>query len=243
MLEYKRAEGKHMKIVWLQHASFEGPGYILEWALQKGHAMNGVLLCDNQPLPIIDSFDLLVVMGGPMGVYDTDTYPWLAAEKRFLRDAVAAGKPVLGICLGAQLLADALGAGIKKNRHREIGWFDIKLSDEARQTRLGRRLPQTFTAFHWHGDTFDIPSGAVHLASSAACANQGFIWNDRVIALQFHNEVTAASIQSLSQACGGELDGTRFVQNSAKITDPAPVKEANRVMAVILDAIAAGLQP
>lgn len=223
-----------MKIVWLQHESFEGPGYIREWADARGHGISGVMAFERHPLPSLDSFDLLVVMGGPMSVHDDTLFPWIMNEKRLLRDAIVAGKSVLGICLGAQLLADALGAGVRKNLYREIGWFDVRLSGAGRKTRLGKLLPKEFRAFHWHGDTFDVPAGAIHLGSSDACANQGFIWADRVVALQFHNEVTADSIRDLSGACMDEIDGSLFVQSLDDITNPASVGGANAVMDIIL---------
>ena len=118
-----------MKIVWIQHESFEGPEYIREWAKNRGHEISGVMAFDNQPLPALDTFDLLVVMGGPMSVHDDAIFPWIQTEKRFLKEAITAGKSILGICLGAQLLADALGAGVRKNLYREIGWFDVRLCD------------------------------------------------------------------------------------------------------------------
>ena len=223
-----------MRIVWLQHESFEGPGYILEWADARGHSAAGVMVYENRPFPQLDSFDLLVVMGGPMGVYDTDVFPWLISEKIFLAQAAAAGKPILGICLGAQLLADVLGAAVKKNPHREIGWYDVSLGVDAKATPLGSLLPEVFTSFHWHGDTFDIPCGAVHLGSSEACRNQGFIWKDRVVGLQFHNEVSADSIRDLAGACFDELDGSRYVQSLELISNPAHLAGANAVMDIIL---------
>ena len=223
-----------MKIVWLQHESFEGPGYIRAWADTHGHEITGVMAFEREPLPNLDSFDLLVVMGGPMSVHDDELFPWIMNEKRFLRDAIVAGKSVLGICLGAQLLADALGAGVRKNLYREIGWFDVRLSGAGKKTRLGKLLPEEFRAFHWHGDTFDVPAGAIHLGSSHACANQGFVWAERVVGLQFHNEVTEDSIRDLSGACMDEIDGSLFVQSLSDITNPAPVPDANRIMETIL---------
>jgi len=112
---------------------------------------------------------------------------------------------VLGICLGAQLMAHVLGAEVKPNASKEIGWFPVGLSEGAKATWLGRVCPESFTPFHWHGDTFGIPDGAVPLGSSAACANQGYLWRERALGLQFHPEVTPASLDSLIGACGGEL--------------------------------------
>jgi GMP synthase-like glutamine amidotransferase len=166
--------------------------------------------------------DWLIVMGGPMGVHDEADLPWLKAEKRAIRAALDRGAAVLGICLGAQLMADALGAAVGRNAHKEIGWHPVELSPEAKSTWLGEIFPAAFTPFHWHGDTFAIPAAAVPLGSSAACRNQGFLWNDRALALQFHPEVTPESLAALAVNCGEELavpggEQGRYVQDDAAL--------------------------
>ncbi|MGL4370676.1 MAG: type 1 glutamine amidotransferase [Spirochaetota bacterium] len=231
-----------MRILWLQHVSFEGPAYIRQWAESHGYPMHGVMMYLHEPLPPVESFDFLIVMGGPMGVYDTDEYPWLIKEKEFLLNAIAAKKTVMGICLGAQLLADVLGAAVRKNPFREIGWYPVTKTSAANCTALGSSLPESFYSFHWHSDTFDIPPSAVHLASSEACRNQGFIWQDRVIGVQFHNEVTYDSLEALCGACSGELDGSRFVQEKFRIQDRGSVYSAHRLMDLILEYCAAHKQ-
>jgi len=223
-----------MRILYLQHVEFEGPAYIRQWAQSKGYPVRGVMVYENETLPPVESFDMLIVMGGPMGVYDADLYPWLIEEKAFILTAIAAKKAVLGICLGAQLVADVLGAKVKKNPHREIGWYPVVKSARAESSPLGRILPETFTPFHWHGDTFDIPAEALLLASSEACRHQGFIWHDRVIGLQFHLEVTYDSIGDLSRACSNELDGSRYVQEPFRLMDRGSAYSAHRIMDLIL---------
>jgi GMP synthase-like glutamine amidotransferase len=193
------------------------------WLRARGHTLTfthfhaGDLPPESGPAP-----DWLIVMGGPMGVHDEASLPWLKAEKRALRAALDRGAAVLGVCLGAQLMADALGAAVTRNAHKEIGWHKVELSPEAKATWLGLAFPEDFTPFHWHGDTFAIPAGAVPLGSSAACRNQGFLWNDRALALQFHPEVTPASLEALAQNCGDELaiaggEHGRYVQDAAAL--------------------------
>jgi GMP synthase (glutamine-hydrolysing) len=176
-----------VNIAVLQHAAFEGPGEIAAWAAQHGHSVSVHHLYRGDPLPRLDAFDLLVVMGGEMNIYQYRDWPWLKAESAFIQSALAHGKRVVGICLGAQLIADALGARVVQNREHEIGWLPITWTDEARAAFPG--LPATSTVLHWHGDTFALAAGATRLASSEACAEQGFFIPGKCLALQFHMEV------------------------------------------------------
>ena len=135
----------------------------------------------------MSDFDWLIILGGPMNIYEEDKYPWLSKEKEFIHQAIASDKIVLGICLGAQLMADVLGGKVQRNVHREIGWFPVKLMPESKASRIFRVLPEEFMALHWHGDTFELPPGAVHTAESQACKNQAFELG-KAIGLQFHLE-------------------------------------------------------
>ncbi len=137
----------------------------------------------------------LVVMGGPMGVYERDRYPFLSREIACIQNILAAGKPVLGICLGSQLMAAALGARVRKNRRREIGWYPVELTEAGRTDPLFRGGPWRPWVFQWHGDTFDLPDGARRLASSPLCRNQAFRWGQNAYALQFHPEVDRAMVR------------------------------------------------
>ena len=173
-----------------------------------------------------------------MGVYDDRKFPWLTREKDFIQSVIDAGKIVLGICLGAQLIADALGAEVYRNPHREIGWFPIHGSNRAKKTVWGTVFPSDLEVFHWHGDTFDIPAGCMPLASSQACQNQGFVAEDRIVALQFHLETTPASATALIKHCGREMDGSMYVQTPSEILSaPSKFQTINRVMEVLLDTI------
>ena len=189
-----------MKLHWLQHVPFEGLGIIEKWTETNGFEISCTRLFASEQLPEIETFDWLVVMGGPMGIYDYEDHPWLPEEKQFIKMAIDADKTVLGICLGAQLIADVLDAKVYPGPQKEIGWFPIQRTEGAPKI-----IPDELTAFHWHGDTFEIPDDAVRLASSEACKNQGFVYNDRVIALQFHLETTPESMEALIENCGDEL--------------------------------------
>ncbi len=224
-----------MRIHHLQHVPFEGLGSMESFLKMRGHQLSSTHLYREQALPDVRNLDWLIIMGGPMGVYDMAEYPWLAAEKTMIHEAIASGKIVLGICLGAQLIADVLGADVVKNKYREIGWFPIHKTDQADQTLLGNVLPPEMDVFHWHGDTFAIPKEAVHLASSEACLHQGFIYQNRVVGFQFHLETTPASAKALTEHCGNEIDGSRYVQDAAAmLSDETRFKQINQVMYAVL---------
>lgn len=191
-------------IHWLQHVPFEGLGSMEGWLLEQGYDLFCTRLWADDPLPPADSFTGLIVMGGPMGVYDHGEYPWLSAEKEFLREVIDRGTPTLGICLGAQLLADVLGAKVTANPEKEIGWFPVTRSDEVPET-LASVLPDRLTVFHWHGDTFALPEDAVTLYSSKACVNQAFLYENHVLGLQFHLEASRESAATLIDNCRSEL--------------------------------------
>ncbi|KJS18228.1 MAG: amidotransferase [Peptococcaceae bacterium BRH_c4b] len=228
-----------MKIHYLQHVPFEGIAYIENWIKVNENEVAGTKLFAGE-IPVADmEFDMLVVMGGPMNIYEEDKYPWLAKEKRYIEKAIAAKKSVLGICLGAQLIADVLGARVYNNSHREIGWHPVYLTPEAKNTAVFNDLPEKFTAFHWHGDTFDIPSGAVRTAASKACPNQAFEYEKRVIGLQFHLESSAGSIAALIRNCGDEIVEGSYIQAREEITAGLKhIEELNSMMDSLLNRLA-----
>jgi len=226
-----------MRIQVLQHVPFEGPAGIADWAATRGHALALTHLYRGDPLPELSGFDRLVVMGGPMGIYDEAHYPWLAPEKGLLRAAIAAGKTIVGICLGAQLLADVLGARVYRNPHKEIGWLPIELTPEGRADPLFAPLAPGLTVYQWHGDTFPLPPGAVHLARSAACEHQAFLSADRLLGLQFHLEATPESLAALVSNCADEIVPGPFVQDAATMlaADRAAYAGINAALFGILD--------
>lgn len=222
-----------MRAHTLQHVPFEGLGSIAPWLAAAGYDVTSTRFYQSAELPDVNEIDLLVVMGGPMSVNDEDQYPWLAAEKRFIRAAVQAGKPVLGVCLGAQLLASAAGARVFANLQKEIGWFPV-------QGIAGVdghfRFPPSATVFHWHGETFDLPAGAVRLAHSDACPNQAFQLGSSVIGLQFHLETTPDSARQLVDNCRDELIPAKYVQSEEQIlaAGEETYQPINRLMGEVL---------
>ena len=225
-----------MRIHYLQHVAFEDPAEIFNWAAARQTVMTGSRLFAGDRAPSPADFDALVVMGGPMNIYEHARYPFLVEEKRAIAEAVAAGRIVVGICLGAQLIADVLGARVQRNRWREIGWLPVRPTPAFANSPLAGLLPGAVEVFHWHGDTFDLPAGAIHLAGSTACAHQAFLYEGRVLGLQFHLETTSASARALIAHCGGEIDGGPFVQGpAAMLADAARFARANALLYRWLD--------
>jgi len=229
-----------MRVHSLQHVPFEGLGSIEPWLLEHATDLRATRLFAGESPPGPDEFDWLIVMGGPMSVHDEHAYPWLTAEKRCIADAIEASKSVLGICLGAQLIADALGQRVYANAEAEIGWFAIRPPDQPGDSPFAAAFSEPSEAFHWHGQTFDLPPGAVHLAQSDACVNQAFCVDDRVLALQFHLETTPESAKALIEHCGDELVTAPFVQTAAEITEDATrFRRINASMRTLLEILAA----
>jgi GMP synthase-like glutamine amidotransferase len=204
------------KIHILQHVPFETPGFFSllpndEFSITISHVYNG------DTLPDFKSYDILVILGGPMNVDEHDLYPWLESEKGYIRRSIEANGKILGICLGAQLIASALGAKVTKNSYKEIGWFPIRKTGSGCNSKLLENVPDSCLAMHWHGDTFDIPDNAQLEASSDACKNQLFTYKNRVIGMQFHFEATEQSINALIDNCGAELVSGKYIQDADTI--------------------------
>jgi GMP synthase-like glutamine amidotransferase len=206
-----------MRVHCLQHVPFEGLGSLADWLAARGLHAATTRLYEGAAPPSADALDWLIVLGGPMSVHDEAQHRWLAPEKRLIAAAIESGKAVLGICLGAQLIASALGAAVRPSPEREIGWFPI----ERVGSGAGWVLPRELEVFHWHGETFELPPGAVHLARSRGCENQAFGLGDRVLGLQFHLETTREAARALIEHCPGDLRPGRFVQDGAEmLRDP-----------------------
>ena len=229
---------KVLRIHYLQHVPFEGLGSIEAWIQAHDYPLSASHLYRGDPLPSLQDFDWLIVMGGPMAVSDEAQYPWLADEQRFIRAAIDAGKHVLGICLGAQLIAAALGARVGPNPQREIGWFPVTSNQQGAADAIATLLNDSLLAFHWHGDTFELPPGCRRLASSEACRNQAFSFEQRVFGFQFHLETTPKSARALIEHCASELDDSRYVQSAHEILAlPKRFTEINNTMSAILSTI------
>ena len=226
-----------MRIQVLQHVPFEGPAGIADWAAGRDHPLAIAHLYRDDPLPALDGFDRLVVMGGPMGIYDERDHPWLVPERAFLAAAIQAGKTIVGVCLGAQLLADVLGAPVVRNAHKEIGWLPIELTREALADPVFGPLSPGLRVYHWHGDTFPLPPGAVHLARSAGCEHQAFVYQGRVLGLQFHLETTPESLAALVRHCANEIVPGPYVQDAAIMlaAGPADYARINAALFGVLD--------
>ncbi len=204
-----------MRIHILQHVPYESPGSITDWAEEKGFPVSYTRFYENGQLPRLEDFDLLVIMGGPMNIYEKDKYPWLMLEKAFIQNCLSAKKKILGICLGSQLLADALGTIVYPNKEKEIGWFPIFKNGAHPVLDL---FPEgEIEAFHWHVDTYDLPGGAVPLFYSEATKNQGFVYEDQVFALQFHWEIRPGTMIELIQHAHNDLTPGIYVQESERM--------------------------
>jgi len=173
-----------------------------------------------------------------MNIYEDEKYPWLKEEKRFIKRMIEEGKIVLGICLGAQLVADVLGGNVHKNDHREIGWHGVSLTPAAKKSDIFGVLPERFVAFQWHGDTFEIPPGAAWMAESEACINQAFQLG-KAVGLQFHLETSMKSIDDLIENCSDELSGGgEYVQSEEEILAHVDIIPGmNGIMARFLDEV------
>ncbi|MCY3752033.1 MAG: type 1 glutamine amidotransferase [Gammaproteobacteria bacterium] len=205
-----------MKAHYLQHVPFEGLGSIKTWLQSMRADVSVTRFFEDPALPEVDALDLLVVMGGPMSVNDETGYPWLAAEKEFIRNAIDKDKAVIGICLGAQLIASAMGAAVYPNREKEIGWFPVT-AEPVGDADDRFSFPRELLVFHWHGETFDLPEGALRLTRSDACENQAFQLGWRVIGMQFHLETTPDAARDIVHHCRDELQLSRYVQSEAEI--------------------------
>jgi GMP synthase-like glutamine amidotransferase len=206
-----------MHAVILQHHPIEGPGNLTPWLANHATSSQLVRLDTGEECPPPEVVDLLIVLGGPMSVNDEGEFPWLLAEKVFIRQVIDRNRPVLGICLGSQLIASALGAEVRANPQKEIGWLPI----EGIEVNAPFAIPTT-TVFHWHGDTFDLPAGAILLARSVACAHQAFCYKEKVLALQFHLETTPELVKLFIENGRDELEPAPFIQSAEAILS-APV--------------------
>jgi len=223
-----------LRIHALYHVDFEELSYIKQWADNKGHHITVTRFYENDPLPAQGSFDWLIIMGGPMSIHDENDFPWLADEKAFIHQSIDAGKTVIGVCLGAQLIADSLGAKVAPSGIKEVGWLPIQLTKQGLKHPLLTDLPKDeFTVFHWHGDGFECPKGATPIAMSHAWANQGFIYQTPkhkelgtwVLGWQCHFEVTENSMVDMV------AHGQDYIQD-AIIDYPDSVQSGNEIIAL-----------
>lgn len=192
-----------MNLHVFQHVDFEGPGRIAAWAFDRGHRLTTTRFHHGDLLPDLAAIDGLIVLGGPMNAYQNEQFPWLLPEKQYIARFLQTNRPTLGICLGAQLLADVLGGTVFPHVHREFGWAAVDFTAAAHA--VFPFLPRSLPVLHWHGDTYTLPPGARKFAHNEWCAEQGFLWKQHVLALQFHLEAGPAECQQLLRFCGADL--------------------------------------
>lgn len=231
---------KNFRIHYFQHEEEVSPGYLKTWAETNNAELSSTRFDRNEVFPPLDSFDLLVILGGTMNVNDIENFPFLKEEKEFVLKAIKSNKKVLGICLGGQMIASVLDAAVYENTQKEIGWFPITFTGEAIKNPFFRSLAgkKERTVFQWHGDVFNLPEGAVQIASNSCSPNQAFVYNDRVVALQFHPEMTEESVPSLIEYGKDELAQTesRYVQNANDILNGTDnIAPNNAILKNILD--------
>lgn len=225
-----------MKIVMFRHFSFDDPTMFVTWSNNAGHE-----LIVHDPAQGIDqewlhALDLLVILGGPMSVYQEEEYKWLSAEKEFVKQAIEMKKKVLGVCLGAQMIAEVLGASVMPNREKEIGWHRLYRNGEHHPWLT--HIPEQFISFSWHGDTFTLPEGARPLIYSAACENQAFAYGEHVMGLQFHLETTPDCIHEMLHNWSHELIEVPYIQNESEIrAGLAYSEQSKKLLWGILDQI------
>ena len=227
---------KQLRIQTFMHVSFEGLGCIETWTKMHNHSVSYTRFYEQYQLPEIEDIDMLIVMGGPMSVYDENIYPWLKQEKDFIQNVINNGKIVLGICLGSQLIAEVLGASVYPGKQKEIGWFDLYATENGLNHPMLKSFEQRFHVFHWHGDTYNLPLQTEHLFFSDVCKSQAFLFENRVLGLQFHFEVTAESVSLMVENGMSELIESETVQSANYILNETDYYNANNVkMFKILD--------
>jgi GMP synthase-like glutamine amidotransferase len=222
------------------HVPYEGPALIGQWAHQSGHLLTTSLALTEE-LPPASETDMLIIMGGPMDADDEVASPWLVAEKIYVREAIDAGLPVLGVCLGAQILAEVIGGVVRRAEQPEIGWFPVGLTQHGAGQPLFGLWPTQFTGGHWHFDTFDLPAGVEPVLTSDVTPNQAFVCGDRVVGLQFHLEWTPETLADLVREAGGDLPAGPFVQDAATMVEEAYLHQpvAATLLFELLDGLAA----
>lgn len=230
---------KPLRIHFFQHVFFETPANIESWCIERGHLFSATKFYEDAVLPELLNIDWLIIMGGPMSVYDEEKFNWLAAEKQFIKKAIQAGKTIIGICLGAQLLAEIIGAKVYQNDYKEIGWFPIELTPDGHKNQLFSNFENQATVFHWHGDTFDLPANALHLTQSEACKNQAFLFKKKILGLQFHLEMNEQSLKAMLENGASELISAKYIQTPNEILGRQKLLATNKKMLfTILDNLA-----
>jgi GMP synthase-like glutamine amidotransferase len=219
-----------MRIHCFQHVAFENPGSIVEWAAANEHIISYTYFFkQNYSIPLLSDIDALLIMGGNMNVDEEKEFPWLHTEKQFIKQAIDAEKKVIGICLGSQLIVAALGSKVYPAKEKEIGFFPIQFSKEILTRPLFNHFTNSYTVFHWHGDTFDLPVNAQLIASTVICKHQAFLIGTNVLALQFHFEMNETVIEDMLLHDGHELEEQgKYIQSTDEIKKQYAYLHQNR---------------
>jgi GMP synthase-like glutamine amidotransferase len=227
-----------MKIHCLLHETFEGIASISDWISIHNHSVSYTRIFLNEPFPDTIDFELLIIMGGSASVYEEEKYQWLKEEKQFIKKAISSNCKILGICLGAQLLADVFKSRVYKGPEKEIGWFPVSFNKS--ELAYLTFLPEQMTVFHWHGDTFDIPKGAIRIGSTEPIQNQGFMIDDHIFAIQFHLEMNENQVQQMLLHGGNDLaqKGNYIQSKNQIISQHEYFKSNNQLMFDLLDFLA-----
>jgi GMP synthase (glutamine-hydrolysing) len=223
-----------MKIHYIMHADFETVGVIEDWAYARGYQLTGHKPYKGERLPSANDLDFLIIMGGPQSPLELEKDPYLKDELVLIKDAIANDKKVLGFCLGAQLIGEALGGKTSRSPEKEVGVFPIQLTGAGQVDHLFQGFPDSFDVIHWHNDMPGATPSAELLATSAGCPQQAYRYKHNVYGLQFHMEITNASMQGMIANCPGDLKPARFVQSAYELAqqDLTPI---NNNMKLVLD--------
>lgn len=224
-----------MKIHCILHASFERLGAIEDWAVAHDHALTYTHIYEGEVLPSsADDFDWLILMGGPQSPLELDKFPYIADEVLLAKKAIYANKIVFGVCLGAQIIAEALGATTLHSPNKEIGIYPVTVLAAAKDDPFFSKVYPTFNATHWHNDMPGIPEGAVLLAQSEGCPQQAFRYGDRVYGFQFHLEMTIPLIKGMVDNCPGDLKPGKYIRSIEELLN-GNYAEINRTLFLFLD--------
>lgn len=223
-----------MRIHVIIHAAFEKLGVIESWIKQKNYILTTTHTYKGEELPQHSDFDFLIIMGGPQSPLELNKHPYLRNEITLAKHAVQANKVMLGICLGAQIIAEALGAATERSPNKEIGVYPIQLTKEGAQDPLFKLFPQKFDVMHWHNDMPGLPEGGVLLAKSEGCPRQAFRYGDRIYGLQFHLEMTAELVKGMVEHCPEDLLQEEYVRSKEELLS-SDYWSINQKMVTILD--------
>jgi GMP synthase (glutamine-hydrolysing) len=223
-----------MRILYILHADFETPGTIEDWAKKNKAKTSTVKPFAGEKLPLPDAFDILFVMGGPQSPTKMDEYPYLRQEVSLIKSSIDHGKTVLGFCLGAQLIGEALGGKTEKSPHKEVGVYPIKLTKEGKEDPIFTSIPHEFPVMHWHNDMPGLPTGAKILAASEGCPRQAIKFGEKVYGFQCHPEPKAENISLMVENCPEDLMLSRYTQPVDYLLDQ-DFSEMNTLMHKMLD--------